>query len=289
MAAPRRRNPEGRMSLGEHLVELRKRLTRAALAIVAGTIVGWMIYDLGWIGQLLEPLLPGAADALHRQGTWEALSGPVFAIAEAQNVDSATVAINFTNITGAFDIQFQVALAAGIVLSSPVWLYQVFAFFVPGLTTREKRYTFGFLFSAIPLFLLGCVAGWFVLPRIVEVMFRFVPDNATTLYDAKYYLDFVLKLMLAAGIAFVLPVFLVLLNFLGVVRGMTILRGWRWAVLGIVVFTALATPAADVLSMVLLAIPMTVLYFAAVGISLWHDRVVDRRVARELDDDAVPA
>lgn len=265
------------MSLGEHLVELRKRLVRAAIAILIGTIIGWMIYDLTWIGNLLEPLIPGAAQALAGQGTWQAISEPVFGIAEARGLDPDRIAINFTNITGAFDTQFQVSLAAGIVLSSPVWLYQVFAFFVPGLTSREKKYTFGFFFSAVPLFLAGCVAGWFVLPRIVEVMFRFVPADATTYYDAKYYLDFVIKLLLAAGVAFVLPVFLVLLNFIGVLRGMSILKGWRWAVLAIVVFTALATPAADVLSMVLLAIPMTVLYFAAVGITLWHDRVVDRR------------
>jgi sec-independent protein translocase protein TatC len=90
--------------------------------------------------------------------------------------------------------------------------------------------------------------------------------------------------MLAVGVAFVLPVFLVLLNFIGVVRGRSILLGWRWAVLAIVVFTAIATPAADVLSMVLLAIPMAVLYFAAVGIALWHDRVADRRTAREFGD-----
>lgn len=276
------------MSLGAHLVELRKRLTRAALGIALGLIVGWALYDLSWLGDLLEPALPGAAAALKGAGTWQAISGPVVSIAEAMGGDS--VALNFTNITGAIDIQFQVALTTGIVLSSPIWLYQLFAFFVPGLTGKEKRYTFGFFFSAVPLFLAGCVAGWFVLPRIVEVMFTFVPENATTLYDVKYYVDFVLKLMLAVGIAFVLPVFLVLLNFVGVLRGMAILKGWRWAVLAIVVFTALATPAADVLSMVLLAIPMTVLYFAAVGVSLWHDRVTDRRAARELGDDgAVPA
>jgi len=276
------------MSLGAHLVELRKRLTRAALGIALGLIVGWALYDLSWLGDLLEPMLPGAAGALTGAGTWQAISGPVVSIAEAMGGDS--VALNFTNITGAIDIQFQVALTTGIVVSSPIWLYQLFAFFVPGLTGKEKRYTFGFFFSAVPLFLAGCVAGWFVLPRIVEVIFTFVPENATTLYDVKYYVDFVLKLMLAVGIAFVLPVFLVLLNFVGVLRGMAILKGWRWAVLAIVVFTALATPAADVLSMVLLAIPMTVLYFAAVGVSLWHDRVTDRRAARELGDDgAVPA
>ena len=271
------------MSLGAHLVELRKRLTRAALGIALGLIAGWAIYDLTWFGNLIDPVIPGAADALKGVGTWQAISGPVVQIAEAMGGD--TVALNFTNITGAIDIQFQIALTTGIVLSSPIWLYQLFAFFVPGLTGKEKRYTFGFFFSAVPLFLAGCVAGWFVLPRIVEVMFQFVPEGATTLYDVKYYVDFVLKLMLAVGIAFVLPVFLVLLNFVGVLRGMAILKGWRWAVLAIVVFTALATPAADVLSMVLLAIPMTVLYFAAVGVSLWHDRIADRRAAAQLGDD----
>jgi sec-independent protein translocase protein TatC len=272
------------MSLGEHLVELRKRLTRAALAIVGGTVIGWLIYDLSWIGDALEPVLPGAAAALRGEGTWKALSDPVFSIAAEQGVDPDKIAINFTNVTGAFDIQFQVALAAGIVISSPVWLYQLFAFFVPGLTGREKRYTLGFFLTAVPLFLAGCVAGWFILPRIVEVMFRFVPRDATTFFEAKTYLDFVLKLLLAAGVAFVLPVFLVLLNFVGVLRGISILKGWRWAVLAIVVFTAIATPAADVLSMVLLAIPMTVLYFAAVGISVWHDRIADRRAAASLEE-----
>ena len=144
------------MSLGAHLVELRKRLTRSALAIVGGTVIGWMIYDLTWIGNLLDPALPGAAKALADVGTWAALREPILRIAEAQGTD---VAINFTTITGALDIQFQVALATGIVLSSPVWLYQLFAFFVPGLTGKERRYTFGFFFTAIPLFLAGGANG----------------------------------------------------------------------------------------------------------------------------------
>jgi sec-independent protein translocase protein TatC len=272
------------MSLGAHLIELRMRLTRAALGILLGLIVGWAVYDLTWLGEALDPMISGAAKALDGVGTWTGVAGPVLAIATAAGGDSERVALNFTNITGAIDIQFQIALVTGIVLSSPIWLYQLFAFFVPGLTRKEKRYTFAFFFSAIPLFLAGCVAGWFVLPRIVEVMFQFVPENATTLYDVKYYVDFVLKLMLAVGVAFVLPVFLVLLNVVGVLRGMSILKGWRWAVLIIVTFTALATPAADVLSMLLLALPMLLLYFVAVGIALWHDRVADRKAAREMGD-----
>jgi sec-independent protein translocase protein TatC len=107
--------------------------------------------------------------------------------------------------------------------------------------------------------------------------------NSASLIDAKSYLDFALRLMLVVGIAFVLPVFLVLLNFVGVIRGRTILKSWRWAILAIVIFTAIATPSADVISMLLLAAPMVVLYFAAVGIALLHDRRVDRRNAAVLD------
>lgn len=276
------------MSLGEHLVELRKRLTRIALAIIVGTILGWMLFDLGWVGDLLEPALPGAAETWHGLGVWTSLSSPVFAIAEAAGSDSEQVAINFTSITGAFDIHFQVALVTGIIVSSPVWLFQLFAFLVPGLTGRERRYTFGFSFSAVPLFLAGCAVGWFLLPNIVNIMFTFVPPGASSLYDAKYYLDFVLKLLLATGVAFVLPVFLVLLNFVGVLAGRTILKGWRWAILAITLFTATATPAADVVSMILLAIPMIALYFAAVGIALWHDWIQARRV-RQMDDDLATA
>ena len=246
------------MSLGQHLVELRKRLTRGALAIVAGTVGGWFLYDLIW------PLI----------------TDPISRIAAAQGADDkevARIALNYTGITSAFDIRIQVALAVGLVISSPIWLYQVFAYLVPGLTRREKRYTFGFFFSAVPLFLGGVAAGWFVLPHIVEIMYSFVPKGSTTFYDTKYYLDFVLKLVLARGIAFVLPVFLVLLNFIGILQARTILKGWRWAILAITIFTAIATPAADVVSMILLAIPMILLYFAAVGVALWHDRGVARR------------
>jgi sec-independent protein translocase protein TatC len=116
-----------------------------------------------------------------------------------------------------------------------------------------------------------------VLPRIINVLVGFVPGQDTSIIDAGYYLDFVIKLILASGIAFVLPVFLVLLNFIGILSAKGILKGWRWAVLAIVVFTAIATPAADPFTMLLLAVPMVALYFAAWGVSALHDRAVARR------------
>jgi len=243
------------MTLGQHLIELRKRLFRSALAIIVAMIAGWFLADF----------------------VWDALRDPILTIAKAHHAT-----INYSNITSAFDLKIQIALTIGLVISSPFWLYQIFAFLVPGLTGREKRYTFGFFFTAVPLFLAGCVAGWLVLPHIVVLLTSFVPNEDASFIEAKDYLTFVLKLVLAIGVAFVLPVFIVLLNFLGVLSGRGILKAWRVAVLLICVFTAIATPAADVMSMFLLAIPMVVLYFAAVGIAYWHDALA-RRKAVALD------
>ena len=253
------RNPEKRMSLGEHLVELRKRLFRAALAIAAGTVGGWFVSEF----------------------ILDALRDPVTALARAQGRDAS---LNFVSITGAFDLRFQIAITAGAIISSPIWLYQIFAFLVPGLTRKEKKYTFGFFFSAVPLFAAGCAAGWYVLPHIVGLMTGFAGQGDTTLLDAKGYYDFVLKLVIAVGVAFVLPVFLVLLNFVGVLSAKTILKSWRIALLVIVLFTAIATPSADIFSMFLLAIPMVALYFAAAGVAWLHDRSAARRLAK-IDED----
>jgi sec-independent protein translocase protein TatC len=178
----------------------------------------------------------------------------------------------------------KVAFTIGIVVSSPVWLYQIWAFLVPGLTRKEIGYALGFLFSAVPLFLAGCAAGWFVMPHIVELMVGFTPADASNFFNAGIYFDFVLKLVLAVGIAFVIPVFLVLLNFVGVLSAATIIKSWRVAILVIALFCAIATPAADVVSMFLLAVPMVVLYFAAYGVAFLHDRrAARRRVAFEAE------
>jgi sec-independent protein translocase protein TatC len=113
----------------------------------------------------------------------------------------------------------------------------------------------------------------------VRLMTGFAPLEDTTFLQAKTYLDFTLKLILAIGVAFVLPVFLVLLNFAGVMSAAAILKGWRVAILLIAVFTALATPAADVVSMFMLMAPMIVLYFTAWGIAWLHDRRATKRTA----------
>lgn len=256
-ARPKRRsNPEARMSLGQHLVELRKRLFRIAIAVLIGAVIGWFLSEF----------------------IWNAMSAPVHEMARARHAS-----INYPNLTTAFDLRLQVAIYAGIVITSPVWLYQIFAFLVPGLTGKEKRYTFGFFFTAVPLFLAGCAAGWFVLPHIVGLLTSFAPSGDVTLLSASDYFSFVLKLVLAVGVAFVLPVFLVLLNFIGILSGKAILKSWRIAIILIMLFTAIATPSADVVSMFLLAVPLVILYYASAGVASLHDR---RKARAALDIDA---
>lgn len=242
------------MSLGEHLVELRNRIIIIAIAIAIGAVGGWFLSDL----------------------VWTALEVPVEQIATSQGRDAQIV---FPTVTGAFDLKVQLAIWSGVIISSPVWMYQIFAYFVPALTRKERRYVFGFFFSAVPLFLIGCFTGWLVLPRMVSMFTSFVPNEAASFLDASYYFQFVIKLMIAIGIAFIIPVFLVMLNFIGILSAKAIISNWRIAVVVILSFTAIATPSADVVSMFLLAVPMIVLYFASWLIAVLHDRRAAKRQA----------
>lgn len=251
------RNTERRMSLGQHLVEFRRRLVKSAAAIALFSIGGFLVADF----------------------VWTQLSLPLIAVADAND---RIAQINYTSISEAFDTKMAIALAVGIVCASPVWLWQVWAFITPALVRRERRFALGFILTAIPLFLAGAAMGWWLFPHVVELMTGFAPDGSTTLLTAKYYLDFSIKFVLAIGIGFVLPVFLVLLNFTGVLSAKGILAGWRWAVVGITAFTALATPAADVISMFLLAIPMLGLYFLAAFIAWIHDKRQAKIAAKAL-------
>jgi sec-independent protein translocase protein TatC len=244
----------GRMPLLAHLIELRRRLLVAAIAVVAGAVIGWFL----------------SADVL------DALRAPLVEFARSTH---RLATLNYDSISGAFDLRFRIALYLGFALSSPAWLSQIWAFVVPALTRRERRYAVGFLGTAIPLFLGGCAAGWLVVPHMVLLLTSFAPAGSASLVQASNYVDFVLKLVLAIGVAFVLPLFLVLLDLVGVLGARTILRGWRVAVLAVVGFTALVTPSADVVSMCLLALPMLGLYFAAAGVAALHDRRVASRLA----------
>lgn len=246
-----------RMSLAQHLRELRKRLMIAAAGLVIGMVIAFIISG---------PVI-------------DLLSLPIAQIA-AHNGDQYT-ALNFNTVTSGFDLRMRIAFSIGLLLSAPVWLWQLWSFVMPGLTRKEIRYTIGFLISAIPLFAAGLYVGWIIMPHMVEIMAIFVPDGKgiSRFYDYSTYYDFVFKLLLVIGVSFVTPVFLVALNLAGIMSGRTILRGWRIAILVIALFAAAATPAADVTSMLLLAGILSVLYFAAALLSLLFDRRKAKRAS----------
>ncbi|HPU13780.1 MAG TPA: twin-arginine translocase subunit TatC [Aeromicrobium sp.] len=242
----------GTMPLAGHFREARRRSTRAAVALLVAVVAGFVLSE-----QILD-----------------LLREPVEELARSRNAS-----LNYDTVTGAFDLRLRIAIFAGVVLSSPVWLVELFGFVTPGLTRRERRYTFGFGAVAVPLFAAGCAFGFLLFPHMVRMLTGFSSDQDTTILSAPYYVDFVMKIVLAIGVAFVLPVFLVVLNLLGILPADTLRRGWRFIVVAIVLFSALVTPAADVLSMFLVAVPMSALFAAAYAFAHLHDR----RAARRLD------
>ncbi|MFE6733636.1 twin-arginine translocase subunit TatC [Microbacterium sp. NPDC057650] len=250
------------MSLSSHLRELRKRLTIAAIAIIVAMIVAFLVTD---------PII-------------YFITRP---IRDLQEQGSTTFAgLNFGTVTSSFDLRMRIAFAIGLTLAAPVWLWQIWAFIMPGLTRKETRYTIGFVGTAIPLFFAGCYVATLVTPHVIEMMIGFTPQGGTNLLDARPFYDFVFKLMIVVGISFVFPVFLIGLNMAGIITGKAIFKGWRWAILIAILFAAIATPPADLVSMFMLAGILTVLYFAAGLLALLFDRRKRKRmIAMGLDPD----
>jgi sec-independent protein translocase protein TatC len=243
----RKRNPEGRMALADHLRELRNRITISAIAILVAGILGWVYYERV-IDALTKPLRDLAAER------------------------HSVVNINFAGMTDAFALQLTTSLFVGLILASPVWLMQLWGFIVPGLTKKERLVARLFTVAAVPLFLAGCAFAFVMVPKAVAVLLGFTPQGAYNLQDGSQYLNFVLKFIVAFGCAFLLPVFLVALNLVGVLPARTMLKGWRPAVMIIFVFAAVMTPTPDAYTMLFLATPMILLYFASVGLAFLFDR-----------------
>lgn len=251
----RRKNKERRMSLGSHLRELRVRLTWSALYIFIGSVAGWFLFD----------------------PVFALLQAPLLEVTKAREIEAI---VNFGTVVAAFDLRIQLSIFFGIVLSSPLWLYNLWAFVAPGLKVREKRYAIGFFIAALPLFLVGTSFAWSNLPTFVVVLIGFTPEGSSNVINAAEYVLFAVRVLLLFGLSFVVPVLLVVLNFAGVITGKSILKSWRVAVLIMALLAALATPAAEPMSMFLLMIPLLILYFSAVGVASLNDKRRERKLAK---------
>ena len=249
------KTPDGQMSLREHLRELRNRFFKAAIAIVLGTIVGFIVY----------------------QPSFTILTEPITRL----STEEAPVEVIFSSVAQPFDIMLQVALFIGLILSSPFWLYQVWAFIVPGLKKQERRYAVGFIAAAVPLFIGGIALGWFALPQAMAFFTSLTPDGTAHRVLATVYIPFVTRLLLAFGIALVIPVVLVGLNMAGILEGKTMLKHWRISVFLIAVIAAMGAPGSDIMTMFYLGAPLTLLFALALGIALLNDRRRAKREARQ--------
>ncbi len=261
------------MPLAEHLRELRNRLAKALLAIVVVTVVAAFFYQ-EIINILTEPILKSVG--------CEKSFGE---LAKAQAGSEPCAQITINGLLGPFTLALKVSLTAGVVLASPVWLYQLWAFVAPGLHRSEKKYAYAFVATGAPLFLIGAYFAYAVLPTSAKVLIEFTPSDVDNLLPLDELLDLVTRMVLVFGLSFELPLLLVMLNFTGVLTGRRMLGWWRAMIMGITLFAAIATPSTDPLTMLMLAGPIWVLYFGAVTVSLLNDRRKARREALEPDDD----
>lgn len=257
----KKQNPEGKMSLSGHLKELRNRLFWSSIFLVAGSIAGWFLFDAVF-AELQRPIVELASEP------------------------GSNATINFPTVVSAFDVRLQVSIFLGVMMSSPVWLFNIWSFITPGLKKKERKYTIWFVVVAVPLFLAGTALAWSSLPTFVRVLVGFTPEGSANVINASEYILFTIRILLVFGIAFVLPVVLVLLNFAGVITAQNILKSWRMAVFVSAVIGAIATPVAEPMAMFLLMVPLLILYFVAAGVASIHDKNLARKAAaleRELD------
>ncbi|MFI2765787.1 twin-arginine translocase subunit TatC [Streptomyces echinatus] len=255
----RKKDPEGRMPLAEHLRELRNRLAKAVLAILVVTILAAFSYKK-IISLLIRPVLASV-------GCPASFAGPA-----GQTAHTVCAHITINGLLAPFTLALKVSLVAGVVLASPVWLYQLWAFAAPGLHQRERKYACAFAGTGVPLFLGGAFFAYEMLPRTARVLIGLTPHGVNNLLPLDELLDLVTRMVVVFGLAFEMPLLLVMLNLTGVLSGRRMLGRWRAMVVGITVFSAVATPSTDPLTMLALAAPIWALYFAAVAFSLLGDR-----------------
>jgi sec-independent protein translocase protein TatC len=245
--------PDGRMALSDHFREFRARLLKITLIWLIG--FGLALYFHEQLLHLVFGPYMEAQKALPKGTTKPIISGAGQPLM----------------------VYLQLSALSTTVLTAPLWLYQLWAFIVPGLHRHEKKWTAVFVTVAGPLFLAGVLLGYVTLPKGLEILIGFTPENFQNLVDFNDYLTFFSRTLLMFGVAFEIPVFVVLLNLAGVVKGATLATHRHWMVIGVFVFAAVATPSTDPFTMTAMAVPMVLLFLVSEVIARTHDK---RKAAR---------
>lgn len=259
------------MSLIEHLRELRTRLFKASLAIVIGTVVAWSFYPQ----------------------IFEILSQPVNVIVEQAQANGRDVRLVLGGVADAFILQIKVSVVTSMLVTSPIWIYQLWRFITPGLYRKEKLRAYLFAGVATPLFVSGAVLAYIFLPIGLNLLFGFTPLGVGNYVPVDRYLSFFLRMVLVFGISFLAPLFIVMLNIFDMLEAKAITSRWRVVVLSVFAFAAVATPTGDPVNMTLLAVPVLLLISIATFIAWLNDKRRARTRANDpvlglSDDEASP-
>jgi len=243
------------MSLLEHIRELRGRLLKALLALAVGMAVGWFFFD----------------------PVWKFLERPYCKIPQHDRLlgtHGCTLVVN--GLFDGFFIHLKIMFLVGLIVSSPVWLYQLWAFIAPGLYARERRWTYAFVGTAVPLFAAGAAFAYLAMSNGLRFLLHMVPNGATALITVDTYFGYMTAMLLIFGLAFEVPLIMVMLNMAGVLTHARFRRWRRLMIFAVFAFAAVAVPSPDPFSMLLLALPCVVLIELA-EVFVWAN---DRRRAR---------
>jgi sec-independent protein translocase protein TatC len=260
-------NPEGRMSVLDHLRELRRRLIIAILFIAVGAVVGWVLYD---------PVL-------------KFLEHPYCVVNPKYRFTNGGKGckLYYTGVLDGFTTRLKVSFIAGSVFSAPFWLYQIWGFITPGLRKNERQYTISFILISTVLFFAGMTLAYVVLSKGLSVLISSSGSGTAALLTVNAYLSFVVLMLVVFGAAFELPLLVVMANLAGVLPAKLLKKTQRIAIFLIFVFAAVATPTTDPFTMCAMAIPMVLLYEGAVLYAIGHDRRKDKRKAAERAEEPI--
>jgi sec-independent protein translocase protein TatC len=231
------------MSLVEHLSELRRRVMVSVVAVTGGAVVGFLLYN-----RILAFLQDPYCDLKRRKH----LPG----------------SCNFviTDPLEGVTTRFKVSAYVGLIIALPIVLWQLWRFITPGLHPKEKKYAVPFVLSSIVLFLLGALVAILTFPQALDFLISVSGNNVETLFGPAKYISLYTLIMLAFGLAFEFPIVLVFLEIANILTPARLMRSWRMSIVGITVFAAVITPSQDPYSMLGMALPMIVFYFASAGI-----------------------
>ncbi len=242
--APQLKTPDDRMTLTEHLAELRTRIIRSVLAVVVGIIVLLAFYD-----QVLR-----------------FITKPYVRLCEEKPSLNCSGKLGFLGPLEGFSTRLSICTYGGIILAMPVLLWQIWRFVVPALHAKEKKYAVPFIISSILLFALGSFVAYWTLTPALDFLISWAGKDVQANFQVSKYVSLFGLMVAAFGVTFLFPVLLVFLQLVGVLTPQTLLKQWRIAIVIIFVIAAVITPSGDPYSMMALAGPMTLFYFASVVI-----------------------